>query len=151
MTKFDPKDPNFEARVRTSFARQTAMATLGIELTGVMPGEVELKMPYAAAYTQQHGFIHAGIITTALDSACGCAAFSLMPDDAAVLTIEFKTNLIAPARGDHFLFRAQVVKPGRTITVCEAQAFAVEGDKEKLVATMTGTLMALFGREDMAH
>jgi uncharacterized protein (TIGR00369 family) len=151
MTKFDPKDPNFEARVRTSFARQTAMATLGIELTGVMPGEVELKMPYAAAYTQQHGFIHAGIITTALDSACGYAAFSLMPDDAAVLTIEFKTNLIAPARGDHFLFRAQVVKPGRTITVCEAQAFAVEGDKEKLVATMTGTLMALFGREDMAH
>jgi uncharacterized protein (TIGR00369 family) len=151
MTKFDPKDPNFEARVRTSFARQTAMATLGIEITSVMPGEVELKMPYAAAYTQQHGFIHAGIITTALDSACGCAAFSLMPDDAAVLTIEFKTNLIAPARGDHFLFRAQVVKPGRTITVCEAQAFAVEGDKEKLVATMTGTLMALFGREDMAH
>jgi uncharacterized protein (TIGR00369 family) len=151
MTKFDPKDPNFEARVRTSFARQTAMATLGIEITSVMPGEVELKMPYAAAYTQQHGFIHAGIITTALDSACGYAAFSLMPDDAAVLTIEFKTNLIAPARGDHFLFRAQVVKPGRTITVCEAQAFAVEGDKEKLVATMTGTLMALFGREDMAH
>lgn len=151
MTRFDPKDPNFEARVRTSFARQTAMATLGIEMSGVTPGEVELKMPYAAAYTQQHGFIHAGIITTALDSACGYAAFSLMPDDAAVLTIEFKTNLIAPARGDYFLFRAQVVKPGRTITVCDAQAFAVEGGGEKLVATMTGTLMAVFGREDIAH
>jgi len=149
MAGFDPKDKNFEARVRNSFARQTAMATLGIEITGLKAGEVELKMPYAAAYAQQHGFIHAGIITTALDSACGYAAFSLMPEDAAVLTVEFKTNLIAPARGDHFLFRARVLKPGRTITVCEAQAFAVEGGREKLVATMTGTLMALFGREDI--
>jgi uncharacterized protein (TIGR00369 family) len=151
MASFDPKDPDFEARVRTSFARQTAMATLGIEITGLKPGEVELRMPYAAAYTQQHGFIHAGIITTALDSACGYAAFSLMPADAAVLTVEFKTNLIAPAQGDYFLFRARVVKPGRAITVCDAQAFAVAGAKEKLVATMTGTLMALFGREDVAQ
>jgi uncharacterized protein (TIGR00369 family) len=151
MAGFDPKDPNFEARVRTSFARQTAMATLGIEITGLAAGEVELKMPYTAAYAQQHGFIHAGIITTALDSACGYAAFSLMPDDAAVLTVEFKTNLIAPAKGDYFLFRAHVVKPGRTITVCDAQAFAVEGGNEKLVATMTGTLMALFGRDGVAH
>jgi uncharacterized protein (TIGR00369 family) len=151
MARFNPKDANFEARVRTSFARQTAMATLGIEITDLKPGEIELRMPYAIAYTQQHGFIHAGIITTALDSACGYAAFSLMPEDAAVLTVEFKTNLIAPARGDHFLFRARVIKPGRTITVCEAQALAVEGGKEKLVATMTGTLMALFGREDIAH
>jgi uncharacterized protein (TIGR00369 family) len=151
MAGFDPKDANFEARVRDSFARQTAMATLGIEIVSVKPGEVELKMPYAAAYTQQHGFVHAGIITTALDTACGYAAFSLMPDDAAVLTVEFKTNLIAPARGKYFLFRAGVLKPGRTITVCEAQAFAAEDGKEKLVATMTGTLMALFGREGIAH
>jgi uncharacterized protein (TIGR00369 family) len=151
MASFAPKDADFEARVRTSFGRQTAMATLGIEITGLKAGEVELKMPYAAAYTQQHGFVHAGIITTALDSACGYAAFSLMPTDAAVLTVEFKTNLIAPARGDYFLFRARVVKPGRTITVCDAQAFAVEGGNEKLVATMTGTLMALFGREDIAQ
>jgi uncharacterized protein (TIGR00369 family) len=111
MASFDPKDPDFAARVRTSFARQTAMATLGIEITGLGAGEIELKMPYAAAYTQQHGFVHAGILTTALDSACGYAAFSLMPADAAVLTVEFKTNLIAPARGDYFLFRARVVKP----------------------------------------
>ena len=151
MARFDPKDANFEARVRDSFARQTAMATLGIEITGLTAGEVELRMPYAAAYTQQHGFVHAGIITTALDSACGYAAFSLMPGDAAVLTVEFKTNLIAPARGDYFLFRARVVKPGRTITVCEAQAFAVAGGRERLVATMTGTLMALFGREDISQ
>jgi uncharacterized protein (TIGR00369 family) len=151
MAGFDPKDANFEARVRTSFARQTAMATLGIEITDLKPGAVELRMPYAAAYTQQHGFIHAGIITTALDSACGYAAFSLMPDDAAVLTVEFKTNLIAPARGDYFLFRAVVVKPGRTITVCDARAFAADDGKEKLIATMTGTLMALFDREGIAQ
>jgi uncharacterized protein (TIGR00369 family) len=151
MTNFNPKDPDFEARVRDSFARQTAMATLGIEITALKAGEVELRMPYAAAYTQQHGFVHAGIITTALDSACGYAAFSLMPADAAVLTVEFKTNLIAPARGEHFLFRSRVVKPGRTITVCDAQAFAVEGGSEKMVATMTGTLMALFDREGIAQ
>jgi uncharacterized protein (TIGR00369 family) len=151
MAKFKPQDTNFEARVRTSFTRQTAMATLNIEIGALNAGEVELKMPYSAAYAQQHGFIHAGIITTALDTACGYAAFSLMPDDAAVLTIEFKTNLIAPARGDHFLFRARVLKPGRTITVCEAEAFAAEAGKEKLIATMTGTLMALFGREGITH
>ena len=151
MRRFDPKDANFEARVRTSFARQTAMATLGIEIAGLRAGEVELRMPYAAPYTQQHGFIHAGIITTALDTACGYAAFSLMPDDAAVLTVEFKTNLLAPAQGDYFLFRAYVLRPGRSITVCDAQAFAVEEGREKLVATMTGTLLALFGREGIAH
>jgi uncharacterized protein (TIGR00369 family) len=127
------------------------MATLNIEIATVEAGEVELRMPYAAGYTQQHGFVHAGIITTALDSACGYAAFSLMPDKAAVLTVEFKTNLLAPARGDYFLFRARVVKPGRTITVCDAQAFAIEGIKEKLIATMTGTLMALFDRDGIAH
>jgi len=151
MARFTPKDENFDGRVRTSFARQTAMATLGIEIADLKPGEIELRMPYAIAYTQQHGFVHAGIITTTLDTACGYAAFSLMPDDAAVLTVEFKTNLVAPARGDYFLFRASVLKPGRTITVCEAQAFAAEEGKEKLVATMTGTLMALFGREGIAH
>jgi uncharacterized protein (TIGR00369 family) len=151
MARFNPKDADFDARVRTSFARQTAMATLGIEIVDLKPGEIELRMPYAIAYTQQHGFVHAGIITTALDTACGYAAFSLMPDDAAVLTVEFKTNLVAPARGDHFLFRARVLKPGRTITVCDAQAFAVEEGKERLVATMTGTLMALFDREGIAH
>ena len=151
MARFTPKDENFDARVRTSFARQTAMATLGIEIADLKPGEIELRMPYAIAYTQQHGFVHAGIITTALDTACGYAAFSLMPDDAAVLTVEFKTNLLAPARGDYFLFRAHVVKPGRTITVCDAQAFAIKDGKEKLVATMTGTLMALFDRDDIAH
>jgi uncharacterized protein (TIGR00369 family) len=151
MTKFIPKDANFEARVQASFARQTAMTTLGIEVARQAAGEVELKMPYNTAFTQQHGFIHAGIITTALDTACGYAAFSLMSDDAAVLTVEFKTNFLAPARGEQFLFRARVLKPGRTITVCEGQAFAVERGEEKLIATMSCTLMALFDREGITH
>src|SRR3984885_10474792 len=152
MTSFEPKDPNLDSRVRASFARQAAMATLGITIVALKPGEIEFDMPYNSAYTQQHGFMHAGIIATALDSACGYAAFSLMPADAAVLTVEFKTNLLAPAKGDHFRFRAHVVKPGRTLTVCEAQAFALDGTAdERLVATMTGTLMALFDRPNIAR
>jgi len=151
MTSFEPKDPHFEARVKASFARQQAMNTLGIEIADLRAGEIELRMPQTPAYTQQHGFTHAGIIATALDSACGYAAFSLMPEDAAVLTVEFKTNLIAPAKGEYFLFRGRVVKPGRTITVCESRAFAVESGQERLVATMTGTLMALFDRAGISQ
>lgn len=141
--KFEPQDPAYEARVRASFARQQVMATLGLAITALRPGEIELEMPYAAAYTQQHGFLHAGIVSTALDSACGYAAFSLMPADVAVLTVEFKTNLLAPAAGQRFRFHAAVIKPGRTLTVCDARAYAHDGASEKLIATMTGTLMAV--------
>ena len=149
---FQLKDPNFEDRVRASFSRQRVMQTLGISITRLEPGDIELTMPYDAAYTQQHGFNHAGIISAALDSACGYAAFSLMPADAAVLTVEFKTNLLAPAKGEQFKFRARVVKPGRTLTVCDAQAFAETGDTDaKLIATMTGTLMAVFERHGIAQ
>jgi uncharacterized protein (TIGR00369 family) len=146
-----PADPHFEQRVRDSFARQTAMATLGIRLDKVEPGAIEMTMPFDPALTQQHGFIHAGVLTAGMDSACGYAAFSLMPADAAVLTVEFKTNLLAPAKGDRFLFRGRVLKPGRTLTVCEGQAFAMTGSSQRLVATMTGTLMALFDRGGIAH
>ena len=148
---FQAQDPEFKERVRDSFARQRIMATLGIEMVHLEPGEIHLTMLPDLAYTQQHGFMHAGIITTALDSACGYAAFTLMPADAAVLTVEFKTNLLAPAKGDRFLFRACVIKPGRTLTICDARAFALDGSKERLVATMTGTLMAITGRQDVAH
>jgi uncharacterized protein (TIGR00369 family) len=144
MSLFKPLDPLFKTRVRNSLGRQEVMRTLGIEITALEAGEITLIMPYAAAYTQQHGFVHAGIIATALDNACGGAAFSLMPEDAAILTVEFKLNLLAPAQGDRFVFRGKVVKPGRTITVCEAYAFAISGGQEKLIATMSGTLMALF-------
>jgi uncharacterized protein (TIGR00369 family) len=147
-----PKDPNFDDRVRASFARQKVMQTLGVDIVRLEPGEIELVMPYAPAYTQQHGFMHAGIISTVLDSACGYAAFSVMPREAAVLTVEFKTNLVAPAKGDRFVIRAQVVKAGRTLTVCDGRAFGVDQDgNERLVATMTGTLMAVFDRDGVAQ
>ena len=123
------------------------MQTLAIEIVRLEPGEVELVMPYNRAYTQQHGFMHAGIVTAALDSACGYAAFSLMPAGAAVLSVEFKTNLIAPAKGESFSFRARVVKPGRTLTFCEARAYAIAHGEERLIATMSGTLMAVLERE----
>ena len=146
MPSFEPKDPNFRERVAASFQRQAVMHTLGIEIARLEPGEIELTMPYAQRFTQQHGFVHAGIITTALDSACGYAAFSLMPADAAVLTVEFKTNLLAAAKGERFVFRGKVIKPGRTLTICDASAFAIDASAERLIATMTGTLMALFDR-----
>jgi uncharacterized protein (TIGR00369 family) len=104
-------------------------------------------MPYSVDLTQQNGFVHAGIITAGLDSACGIAAFTLMPDGSDILTVEFKTNLLAPARGERFAFRATVVKPGRTLTVCEGRAYALRDGIETLIATMTGTLMALPRRE----
>ncbi|WP_048648993.1 PaaI family thioesterase [Nitratireductor soli] len=136
-----------ETRVRASFERQKMMATIGAELTLVTPGVVEIEMPYAQDLTQQHGFLHAGVISTALDSACGYAAYSLMPDEAAVLTIEFKVNLLAPGKGERFLFRGSVTKPGRTIIVADGQAYAYSGEGEaKLIATMTGTMMTIVGR-----
>ena|ERR1700722_2514649 len=150
--KFLPKNPDFDARVRASFALQRVMATLGIEISHLSPGAIELTMPYAAAYTQQHGFVHAGIVSTALDSACGHTAFSLMPANAGVLTVEFKTSLIAPAQGQRFIFQAHVMKPGKMLTFCEARALAKDGDAEpRLVASMTATLMAIYDRPGITH
>ncbi len=123
------------------------MATLQVQLVKVAPGFVELKMPFADPYTQQHGFIHAGIVSTVLDSACGYAAFSLMPADAAVLTVEYKINLLAPASGEEFIFRGEVIKSGHTLTRCDGRAYAETAGEKKLIATMTGTLMAVFGRD----
>jgi uncharacterized protein (TIGR00369 family) len=137
---------NFDARVRASFARQSIMTTLGVTVERVAPGEVEFAMPFAPDFTQQHGFLHAGTVATVLDSACGYAAFTLMTPEAAVMTIEFKTNFLAPAKGENFRFIGQVVKPGRTITVCNAQAFALSAGADKLIATMTATIMAVTGR-----
>lgn len=138
---------DFEERVRTSFAKQMAMATIGAELTHVAPGTIEIEMPFSDGLTQQHGFLHAGIISAALDSACGYAAFTLMPPNAGVLTIEFKVNLLAPGKGERFLFRGSVTKPGRTIIVANGEAYAMSDGEAKLIATMTGTLMTITGRE----
>jgi uncharacterized protein (TIGR00369 family) len=143
VPRFEPKNPDYRAIATATFKRQQAMRTLGISIARLEPGEVELAMPYSQAWTQQNGFVHAGVITAGLDTACGIAAFTLMPAGTDVLTVEFKTNLLAPASGERFVFRAHVVKPGRTLTVCDAQAFAERDGAENLVATMTGTLMAL--------
>lgn len=141
-------DPDYEDRVRASFARQAIMATIGAELTRVTPGMVEIEMPFSPSLTQQHGFLHAGVTSTALDSACGFAAFSLMPRDAQVLTIEFKVNMLAPGKGERFLFRGSVTKPGRTIIVADGQAYAFgESGEAKLIATITATMMTITGRE----
>ncbi|MEO7336487.1 MAG: PaaI family thioesterase [Caldimonas sp.] len=148
-----PHDPDFERRTRDSFARQPAMATLGIRLVEVGPGFVVAAMAHRPDLTQQHGFLHAGIVSTALDTACGYAAFTLMPADVGVLTIEFKVNLLAPARGPELLIEGRVTKAGRTISVVDAQAFEPESGPtaRKLVATMTATIMTITGRADVRH
>jgi uncharacterized protein (TIGR00369 family) len=145
-----PANPDFEARVRESFARQRVMDTLGARIARVAAGEVDLELPYRADLTQQHGFLHAGIVTTLLDSACGYAAFSLMPADSSVLSVEFKTNLLAPAEGELLLARARVVRAGRTITVCECRGLMRKAGHEKEVALMIATIMVMHGRSDMA-
>lgn len=142
---------DFETRVRDSFQRQKIMTTIGAALTRVNPGEVEIEMPFSPELTQQHGFLHAGIISTTLDSACGYAAYSVMPEDSAVLTIEFKVNLLSPGKGERFLFRGSVTKPGRTIMVADGQAFAFDAEgNARMIATMTGTMMVISGRGDLA-
>jgi uncharacterized protein (TIGR00369 family) len=146
MPPFEPRNPDYLEIATATFGRQQAMRTLGISIARLEPGEVDLSMPYSQDWTQQNGFVHAGVITAGLDTACGIAAFTLMPAGSDVLTVEFKTNLLAPAKGERFFFRAYVVKSGRTLTVCEARAFALDGGAENLIATMTGTLMAMMPR-----
>ncbi len=132
-----------EKRVRESFSRQAFMSTLGAELTAVAHGAVEIRLPFSPDLTQQNDYMHAGSIIAVLDSACGYAALSVTADDKDVLTVELKVNLLTPAAGEMFVARGQVKKAGRTLTVCTADAFAVSGGKEKLVATMLATIMAL--------
>jgi uncharacterized protein (TIGR00369 family) len=150
LTKFEPRDPDFVAKVRESFNRQTAMQTLGAVLISIEPGLVEIEMPFRADLTQQHGFVHGGIVTAILDSACGYAAFSLNSPDTTVLTVEYKVNFVAPAKGDRFMARGEVVRPGATVTVCKGDVLAYDGDEEKLVATMLMTIMTMPDRPDLA-
>jgi uncharacterized protein (TIGR00369 family) len=138
-----PLNPLFEREVRQSFAQQSIMELIGASLTLVEPGAVEITLPFRQDLTQQNGYLHAGIVTTIADSAAGYAAFTLMPAGAAVLSVEFKVNLLRPAKGDQFLARAEVIKAGRTLTVVRADVFALTDDKPTLVATMQGTMMCL--------
>lgn len=150
LNQFKAADTQFAERVRESFLKQDALLMIGATIQKVEPGSVEISFDYDQRLTQQHGFIHAGILSTVLDSACGYAAYSLMPAEAGVLTIEFKTNLLSPAKGERFVAVGEVKKRGRTITVAEGQMFAWEGTQEKLIATMTGTLMTVTGRSEVA-
>lgn len=149
MATFQPGDPAYESRVRASFARQSMMTVLGASLERVAPGEVDIRLPFRADLTQQHGFLHAGVTTTIADSACGYAALSLMPPGAAVLTVEFKVNLMAPAAGQVFVARGRVLKAGRTLTTCAGDVFAVDGGEEKHVLAMLGTIMTLQNRSGL--
>jgi uncharacterized protein (TIGR00369 family) len=139
-----------EERVRASFARQGLLATLGARIKRVAPGEVDVELAFDERLTQQHGYLHAGALTAALDSACGYAALTLMPEEAAVLTVEFKVNLLAPAAGERFLARGRVVRAGRTLTVCRGDAIAFAGDEERHVVTMIATMMTLAPRSGQA-
>lgn len=141
MVDFRVLDPDYEGRVRESFARQTALATLGATMERVAPGEVVISMPYHADLAQQHGFLHAGIITTIVDSACGYAALTLMPVGAEVPTVEYKVNFLAPAEGERFTAVGRVVKPGRTLSVCLGEVSAVNGGRERTIVTMLATMI----------
>jgi uncharacterized protein (TIGR00369 family) len=143
MTDFVPKDAGYESRVRASFARQRVMETIGAELVRVAPGEVEIALAFSEDLTQQHGYLHAGIVAAVVDSACGYAAMTLTGAGADVLSIEFKLNLLSPAAGERFVARARVKRAGRNVTVCTGDLFAVEGDSEKAVATMLATMMTV--------
>jgi uncharacterized protein (TIGR00369 family) len=141
-----PRDPAFDARVRASFARQALMATMGAQLESVAPGDVVITLPFRAELTQQHGYLHAGAVAAVVDSACGYAALSLMDPDAAVLSIEFKVNMLAPAAGEAFRAHGWVVRSGRTITVCAGELVAERAGTSTVVAVMQGTMMAVRGR-----
>lgn len=141
---------DFRDRIRASFDRQKAMETIGAQLTRVEHGSVEIEMAFDEKLTQQHGILHAGIISTALDTACGYAAYSVIDESASILTIEFKVNLLSPGRGERFLFRGDVTKPGSTIIVADGRAYALSDGPAKLIASMTGTMMVVRGREDIA-
>ncbi len=149
--RFAAQNPDFDERVQSSFAKQAVMNLMGAELIKVLPGEVEIRLPFRSDLTQQHGFLHAGIITAIVDSACGYAALSLMPAGSSVLTVEFKVNLLTPAKGETFIARGTVVKPGRTITVCSGEVYAESSDEPKLIAMMTATIMAIQGRSSIVE
>jgi uncharacterized protein (TIGR00369 family) len=148
MSEFKPRDPDWDKKVRDSFARQAVMTTIGARVAALRPGYCEIELPYRRDLCQQHGFLHAGITTTIADSAAGYAAFSLMPPGASVLTVEFKVNLMAPAAGEVFFGRGRVVKPGKTLTVVEAEVIARGADGEKTVAQMLATMMCLADKAD---
>jgi uncharacterized protein (TIGR00369 family) len=150
MPTFAPADPGFEDRVRESFSRLALMTTIGARLVKVAPGEVDIDMPVRDDLKQQHGYIAAAIVTAVVDTACGYAAMSLMPASATVVTVEYKVNFISPARGERLLAHGRVVKPGRTLTVCTGEVYALSNSARKTVAIMLATMVALTDAAEVA-
>ncbi len=146
----DAIHPDFATRIAASFARQGIMGTIGATLSKVAKGEIEITLLVAPHISQQHGFVHAGVVAAIADSACGYAALSLMPPGAGVLTTEFKINLMAPAGGEHLVARGRIIKAGRTLTVAQAEVYAVKAGHEKLCALLTASLMTIEGRDSIA-
>jgi uncharacterized protein (TIGR00369 family) len=145
---FTALNPDFESRVRDSFARQAAMRLIGARLTTVEPGRCIIELPVRDDLPPQHGFVHGGVVGMIADSAGGYAGFTLMPADASVLTVEFKINMLAPAAGDMLVATGEVLKPGRTLAIVRADVMALRGDRQTRVATMQQTLMVMHGVAD---
>jgi uncharacterized protein (TIGR00369 family) len=148
VSQFQPRDANYEGRVRDSFARQALMRTIGAELARIEPGRVEIALAHRSDLTQQHGYLHAGVTSAIADSAGGYAGYSLFPAGSSVLTVEFKINLLAPAAGERFLAMGEVIKPGRTLTICRLEVTALKGDQRTLIAIGQQTLICLEGTPD---
>lgn len=148
MPQFQPRDPNYAARVRASFGLQHAMSLIGAEMALVEPGYVEIHLPHKPEITQQHGFIHGGVVGMIADSAAGYAANTLTPSDASVLTVEYKMNLVAPADGQRLVARGEVVRPGRTLIVTRADVYAIRDEQWTLCAIMQQTIMVMHGKKE---
>ena len=143
MPSFKAVDIDFESRIRASFDRQMVMQTIGASLSHIQAGEVRIEIPFRPALTQQHGYLHAGIVGLIVDSACGYAAYTLMPADSEVLSVEYKINFLSPAQGQTFLAVGRVVKPGRKLSVCAGDVWAHNAGKAKLVATMQSIMICV--------
>src|SRR5215471_8463833 len=145
---FQVEDAEFASRVRESFSRQGLMKHLGAELVELRPGHATIRVPFRAELTQQHNYFHAGVSGAIADSACGYAAYTLMPMGSSVLTVEYKLNLLAPADGDELTARARVLRSGKTLKVCAADVYAMKNGKDVHCATMLATIMCLVGKSD---
>jgi uncharacterized protein (TIGR00369 family) len=150
-SRFTASDAEYESRIRESFSRQGMMKHLGATLAELGPGHAEIRAPFRAELAQQHDYFHAGVSGTIADSACGYAAFTLMPADSSVLTVEYKMNLLAPADGEELIARAKVLRSGKTLKICAADVHVLKGGSEVYCATMLATIMCLQGKSDRAR